>query len=409
MCGGETRCLGGDILLTMTGLVYVFAAMMFTVNLDFFIVLPLGPQLMKNVGLSAQQFGTLVSIYYIGAAVFGFMAALFADRFNKKDFLLFSYLGFVIGVAITCLSLSYDQLLIGRGLAGACGGVVTAQILALVADLVSQERRGWAVGVVRSSYAAAMIVGVPVGLFLSKVYRWQKPFVFLVYCSVFLFFIAMAKVPLVQGSGLPKKTNPFLPFVQLFSQPSQLWAVLLGGVAFLAQYCILPFISPSFLANVGVSEGELAFMIATSGFFSFIASPHIGKLSDRLGHFKVFATLSILAIFPILAISHIPSSMAFALIAAILYNVFGFGRLIPMTTMLTLSSPSEARGSFMIVNTSMGNLNAGIAAFVAGIIVTRDASGRLEHYDQVGYIATVATIISLWIAYKLNLKQKALQ
>ena len=50
-------------------LVAVLAAIQFTHIMDFMIMMPLGPQLMRIMLISPQQFGLLISAYTITAAV----------------------------------------------------------------------------------------------------------------------------------------------------------------------------------------------------------------------------------------------------------------------------------------------------------------------------------------------------
>ena len=49
---------------------------------------------MRDLHISASQFGLVVSAYAFSAGVSGFLAAGFADRFDRKKLLLFFYAGF---------------------------------------------------------------------------------------------------------------------------------------------------------------------------------------------------------------------------------------------------------------------------------------------------------------------------
>ncbi|HNG90699.1 MAG TPA: MFS transporter, partial [Saprospiraceae bacterium] len=76
------------LLLTLT-------AVNFTHIMDFMIMMPLGPQLMSLFGISPQQFGFAVSAYSVTAGCTSFGAAFFADRFDRRQMLLWAYVGFV--------------------------------------------------------------------------------------------------------------------------------------------------------------------------------------------------------------------------------------------------------------------------------------------------------------------------
>ncbi|MGH7491679.1 MAG: MFS transporter [bacterium] len=74
----------------------LLTAIQFTNILDFVIMMPLGPQLMRIFSISTQQFGFVVSAYTFSAGASGFLAAFFLDRYDRKKSLLTLYAGFTI-------------------------------------------------------------------------------------------------------------------------------------------------------------------------------------------------------------------------------------------------------------------------------------------------------------------------
>src|SRR5687768_2761151 len=105
-------------------LLYVLAAAMFTHIMDFMIIMPLGPQLMRLFDITAQQFSLLVASYTMTAGVSGFFAAFFIERYDRKKSLILVYAGFAIGTLACALSPTFIVLLLTRSLTGAFGGVL---------------------------------------------------------------------------------------------------------------------------------------------------------------------------------------------------------------------------------------------------------------------------------------------
>lgn len=56
----------------------------FTHIMDFMVMMPLGPQLMRILSIDTQQFGILVSSYTISAGIAALISAFFIDRFDRK-------------------------------------------------------------------------------------------------------------------------------------------------------------------------------------------------------------------------------------------------------------------------------------------------------------------------------------
>ena len=95
-------------------IILILALLQFTIILDFMIISPLGDILLKTLGLSTSQFGSVVSAYAISAGISGILAAGFADKFDRKKLLLFFYTGFIIGTAFCALAYNYHPLLLAR-------------------------------------------------------------------------------------------------------------------------------------------------------------------------------------------------------------------------------------------------------------------------------------------------------
>jgi hypothetical protein len=75
-------------------LLLLLAAIQFTTNLDFLIILPLGPQYMRLMHLTPAHFNLIVAAYAIAAGIAGVVAGFCLDRFDRKNALLGLFLGF---------------------------------------------------------------------------------------------------------------------------------------------------------------------------------------------------------------------------------------------------------------------------------------------------------------------------
>ncbi|MCP2936250.1 MFS transporter, partial [Salmonella enterica subsp. enterica serovar Typhimurium] len=100
------------------------------------------------------------------AAVSGFVAAFYVDGFDRRKVLLFGYSGFIIGTIACGFAPNYGFLLAFRLLAGLFGGLIGAQVLSIISDIYSYERRGRAMGAIMSAFAVASTLGIPLALYL---------------------------------------------------------------------------------------------------------------------------------------------------------------------------------------------------------------------------------------------------
>jgi len=68
-------------------LLLLLAAVQFTHIMDFMIMMPLGPQLMRDLAVSPAQFSSLVAAYSVTAGIVGLVAAPFVDRYDRRPLL----------------------------------------------------------------------------------------------------------------------------------------------------------------------------------------------------------------------------------------------------------------------------------------------------------------------------------
>lgn len=382
-------------------LLFTLAAIQFSHIMDFMIMMPLGPQLMRIFSISPQQFSFLVSGYTFSAGIFGFLSAFVADRFARKPLLMFLFTGFVLGTLTCSLAPGYGVLLAARILTGAFGGILAAMVFAVVGDTIPIERRGAAMGWVTSAFAAASVFGVPFGLFLASKISWHAPFLFLACLGLPVWIMAWRFIPNTRAES--SRENPLQLVRRVSRDSNQQWALLLIILMMLGQFSVIPFLSPSMVANVGFSESHLAYIYLLGGFTTLFTGPWIGRLADRYGRLRVLYTFLILSIVPVIWITHLgPSPMLAVLVLTTSFFVVSGGRMIPAMAMMTAAVAPRYRGSFMSLQSAVQQISAGVASLLAGWIIVENGQGQLLHYPVVGYLAAVTSILALAVASRIK-------
>ncbi len=394
----------------------ILAAAMFTHIMDFMIMMPLGPQLIRIFNISPQQFSLLVASYSVSAGITGFISAFLIDRYDRKKSLLLVYTGFAVGTLACAFAPSYSVLLITRSMAGAFGGVLGALILAMVSDAIPLERRAKSIGIIMVSFSVASVFGVPFGLFIASKSSWHAPFFFLGILALIIdlmivFFIPRFISHLTSGH---KKKNPYEVLQAIFGNPNTLFGLSFSAVLMLGHFTIIPFLAPYMVGNVGFTESELAYIYLVGGGLTMFSSPWVGKMADKHGRLKIFTIFGSLAILPILMMTNLPPVPLWqALIVTGIFFIFSNGRMVPSTTMETSIIRPEDRGSYMSIRSAVQQLTSGLAAFIAGLIITEKPSAfgteakALVNYEYVGLIAVAFSLAALWIARQLTVEKDA--
>ena len=386
-------------------LLLVLASVNFTHIMDFMIMMPLGPQLMKLLHIDPQQFGLAVSAYALTAGVSSFVSAFFVDRFDRKKVLLFAYIGFTVGTFSCALAPNYEFLVAARVLAGLFGGMIGAQVLAIVADTFAYERRASAMGILMTSFSIASVAGVPAGLWLAAHFSWHMPFLAIgglgVVVAVLIgLFVPPVNEHLVEGR---RRGNPLEVLTSIYQMPDQRKALTLSIVLMLGHFCIIPFIAPSLVGNVGYSEENIFLIYLIGGALTIFTSPLVGRIADRRGKYPVFAAAALLSLLPVWFITNLwPMPLWSVLVVSGLFFIFVNARMIPMQAIVSGVVTPQQRGGFMSINSSVQQLSTGLAAMIGGAIVHKTAEGRIENYALVGYFSMVLILASVWLAGRIR-------
>ncbi len=384
----------------------VLAAIQFTHIMDFMVMMPLAPQLMRELDLGAGQFSALVAAYSIAAGIVGLLGAPFVDRFDRRTLLLGAYAGFTVATLLCGLASNAHLLLIARAIGGAFGGISGSLCLAIVSDLVPPARRAAGIGIVMTAFAVAAAIGVPVGLQLAHLWGWRMPFLIVAGVGVVVWALVFRVVPPVRGH-LQQGENKGAAFRELLRDANAGRGILFMAVMVLGHFSIIPLLSPHLVGDLGLPEKYLFLFYFIGGVMSVLTAPRVGRLADRYGRHRVFTIMVLVASVIVLTFANSgPLPVWATLVLAGLFFTFASGRFVPGQAIVTLAVPSSRRGAFLSLSSCARDLASGIASTLGGWIVVKQPDGRLLHFNWLGWIAVGAGLVSILAARTVHANDK---
>jgi len=391
----------------------VLAGIQFTHILDFMIMMPLGPQLIRVMQIDTHEFGLLLSSYTFTAAASGLLAATYVDRFDRRKLMLALYVLFIVATLFCGIAPGFLSLLAARAMAGAFGGVLGAMVQTMIADVIPFERRGQAMGTVMAAFSVSTVAGVPLGLFLAEhltLLGWRAPFFFIVLVSCIILAFGYRHLPALTAHMEKKQSgNVFQQIYAVAREPAHLKAFFFVGLLMM-NFSVIPYIALYYTANLGMTDSFITVIYLVGGAATLLSSRMIGRLADRQGKLRTFRWVAIASFLPILVTTHlVPVPWWIVLLNSTLFFVLVSGRMIPGMAMVTAVAPLQVRGTFMSLGSSVQMLGSGLASLVAGLIITRNAAGQIEHYNLVGYFALACGLAALWMAGRLTVSRPAPQ
>jgi predicted MFS family arabinose efflux permease len=392
------------LIRSQWAIILLLAAVNFTHITDFVIIMPLGKRLMEELTISPDRFAHIVSAYGIAAFCAVMLSALVIDRFDRRTVLLTSYAGFAVSTLFCGLSNSYVQLLLCRGLAGACGGIAASAIMAIIGDVFHDSRRGTAIGIITSAFAVASVVGLPLGLYLAKHFGRGMPFLAIAGVAVPVWIVAFRSLPSLTSHRTQSFGNPVTELLAAARHPEHWPSFAFMFLLVMGTFIIIPFLAPYLQLNCGQSEDDIAIMYAVAGCATLISMNVIGLLTDRIGKRPVFIVLATSSILMTLVVTNLPVVTLFgAILAAAGFMVAASGRVVPAQAMMLASAIPAMRGRFSSLNNAMQQLAIGVAPLISGAVVTRlDDQAPLVGYATAGYIGVAFAIAALAISFALR-------
>ena len=390
----------------------ILALTQFTVVLDFMVMSPLGDLLMKSMQLTTKQFGIAVFSYAFSAGISGFLTAGFADSFDRKKLFLFIFIGFIVGTLFCGLATNFYLLVAARVFTGIFGGVIGSISMAIVSDLFPIEKRGRVMGFLQMGFGASQVLGIPISLFLANSFGWQSPFLMIVALASFIWLVLIFKLkPINEHLKVKNDRNPWHHLKHTIAQKDYRIGFMSTALLSLGGYMMMPWGSTFAVNNLHVTTQQLPILFMVAGIAALLIMPIIGKLSDKMDKFKLFALASIWLMMVVLVYTRLtPVPFGIVMLMNVLMMIGIMSRTVPSMALASSLPKMQDRGAFMSINSSLQQISGGVAAAIGGmVVVQKDKFSPLEHYDTLGLLITIILLIAIYLVYKVNeiVKRKA--
>ncbi len=385
-------------------IIALLAILQFTIILDFMVLSPLGAQLLIELNITTAQFGWVVSAYAFSAGASGLLAAGFADRFDRKKLLLFFYAGFIIGTFLCGIAPDYSFLLAARIVTGIFGGVIGSISFAIITDLFKMEVRGRVMGFVQMAFASSQVLGLPIGLYLANKWGWHSPFLLIVAVSIVVGIAVIIYMrPIDAHLKIQSDRNAFQHLSKALTNSNHVKAFAVTVLLATGGFMLMPFGSTFGINNLGIKMEQLPMLYMITGVFTIITGPLAGRLSDKMGKYKMFVIGSILSMIMVAIYCNLGITPLWMVIGINVLLFIGISaRMISASALMTAIPSPQDRGAFMGINSSIQQISGGVATAIAGLIVVQTESGRLENYPALGYVVVGAMMITIGMMYILN-------
>ena len=334
------------------------------------------PTLIAIWGISNTQAGQLGTVTLLLSAFGGWIAGVLSDRYGRVRMLQVTILVFAIFTFLSGFAQNFGQLFVCRALQGLGFGGEWAAGSVLIGEVIRNQYRGRAVGVVQSGFSvgwgAAAIMYTIIFLLLPAEQAWRVMFWLGILPAGLVFYIRrFVDEPAIFSEAKARETggggNPFVIFSADFL-PTVFKAVLLTTGVQGGYYAVATWL-PTYLKTTRqlsvFNTGAYLFVIIVGAFVGFVIAAY---LADYLGRRRTFLIYAVCAAIMVYVYMFLPINDQVMLFLGFPLGAFANGAFAPMGPFLSELFPTRIRGTAQGFAYNAGRAIGALFPLLVGIL-----------------------------------------
>jgi len=369
-----------------------FSTLLFFFNESVF--LPTLPIHLSKAGYSNFQIGIVLAAFALGVLVFRPLSGYVTDKISKKVSLSLSVFIFFISPIFYLFSTHIVYLIILRFFHGLGITFYTTAMPTYITDIVSDEKKGEALGHMSTATTIAFAFGPFLGISVFNIFKFQGP----VFICTLAGFLNLLLILLIKERKKQTFKNLKISFKQVVFKRS----ILISSLAILMHAVIFGGIMTFLPLLVHQTPGlNIGYFFLTEAVIIIICRVFMAHFSDKYGRGPVFFYSSLVILLAVFVISKI-NSYETLIFAAVLFGVGGALCSPSLAAYIADKTQPEQRG------TAFGFF---YGAFDAGVLIAGVILGFIADLTSLENMFIITSLMGgvVLIVFSLSIKEKLSQ
>ncbi|WP_342462365.1 MFS transporter [Bacillus sp. FSL R5-0286] len=344
--------------------VYLLALAAFLIGTIEYIITGIIQMVAHDLHVTTSTAGLLVTSLALSAAIGAPIVIALTINMDRRKILTWTLIIFILSNFITSISHSFEMVMITRILQGISGGTAIVVAMAVATRLVEREKRGTAIGIILMGLSSSLVLGVPIGTFLSSMIGWKALFAAIGVITLIPLIVVYRRIPSM------KEQEPVTLRMQLsiLKDKRILLAVAVtlfyvGGYSTLFTY-LTPFLQKS--ANLSITE--ISGILLLAGICSFLGSSLGGMAADKKGPiFTIFSGI-ILQIMMLMLLAFVTGNLV-VMVAVIMIWMIATWSTSPAQQLYLVTLVPKSPDIALSVNTSFIQFGFALGSGLGGIVL----------------------------------------
>ena len=370
----------------------------FVFNTSEFMPIGLLLDMANSFNMTAGQLGIIITVYAWVVALLSLPLMLLASSMNVRKLLLLTVALFAIGQIASGLAVNFFMLVAARICVACAHAVFWSLAGPLATRLVTRVHRPFALSMIVTGSAIAMIFGLPIGRVIGLYAGWRMTFLIIAGIAIAIVIYQWRFFPELIEARTPEKIS----LKEMLCQPIIYANYLITILFATAYYTVYSYIEP-FLQNVAHFDAEwitgVLMLLGVCGLMgSFIFSHFYGSARYLIIRNSLLGLFIPLMLWQVAASNFITMTAACMFIGMIatLFNVTFQAELIR-------NVPSSAAPVAMSISSGSFNIGIGGGTFIGSTITGANLIASIGYAGAV--IAGLALICTLFIYLPAARKQ----
>ena len=353
----------------------------------------------RDLGLSPEQAGWMMTTYALGYAVLSPVLVAMTGQVGRRRILAFGLGVFALANLAASLAWSEAGLFAARGLAAVGAGLVTPVAAAVAAHLAPPDRQARALASVFFGLTLAQVLGVPVGGWIAYTFGWRWAFATVAVLTLPIVALIWLRIP--AGLSVPPVTLADLG--RTLANPRHVLAVLFTTVFLGAIYVIYTYLAPLLTQSMGFGRDGITFFLLIFGLGAVLGNIAGGQMTDRIGPGRTLLILAITQVVLMPWFSALPMPVGLLLVLMVGWAVFGWAFMAAQQVRLIALDPRNV-SVLLALNAAAVYIGAALGSATGGAVIAA------QGLDALGWVAGAGAglaVIMLILADRLIAREKA--
>ncbi|MGI6033481.1 MAG: MFS transporter [Coriobacteriales bacterium] len=330
-----------------------------------------------SLGVSITAAGMLLTGFALSGAIGVPLLTMALSRFDRRDVMTISLALVVLGCLLVSLASSYALIMASRVFMAIGAGMFAVTCFAAAPSLAEEGKQTSAIATVTLGFNAALVLGLPLGRFLTEVLPWTAVFWFVGVASLVMIPVVRSIIPARSADeSAPAKAMPLRQQLSYLKRPNVLFAFGItlfwtSGYALMYSY-----ITPYLQETTELASAQLSAVLLVFGLATLVGNKLGGYLSDHYGIRRTIVPGIVLQVVMMVAMYFLNGPLWLVVASVVIWGVFAWIPS-PVINMAVIQAAPDASDVMLSLNNSVTQLAYSIGSGVGGAIVALGSTHNL--------------------------------